>query len=105
MLELNESYNGYHMEMPIGEEFELRLPEDPTTGYQWSLRSSGEPVCMPLGNDFKTTSGQTGQGGNHYWHFQAAQAGNANIELVYQRPWEEDEKQGKRFSLHVRVPE
>ncbi len=105
MLELDASYDGHHMEMPIGEEFEISLPENPTTGYQWSLKSSGEPVCVPIGNVFKTTSAPPGHGGSRYWRFQVAQAGLANIELVYQRPWERDEKHGEKFTLHVHVPE
>jgi inhibitor of cysteine peptidase len=104
MLELNESFNEQHVDMPIGEIFEIRLPENPTTGFQWSLKSSGEPVCVPLGNVFEPTNGPPGHGGSHYWRFQAAQVGQVNIELVYQRPWERDEKHGEKFTLHVRVP-
>ncbi len=105
MLELDASYNERQMEMPVGEEFEIRLAENPTTGYQWSLQASGEPVCVTLGNVFKGAGEQPGRGGSRYWRFQVARAGDANIELVYRRSWERDEKHEEKFVLHVRVPE
>ena len=106
MLKLDESSNGQKIELHSGQRFEIGLPEIPTTGFRWSLVSSGKPACVALDNfyeqpDIHALDAQ----GNHYWRFQAAQAGHGNIELVYQRPWEHAGNPARRFTLNVRVIE
>ena len=103
MLYLDESYNEREVELHVGEGFEICLPENPTTGFRWRLVSNGEPVCI-LQNDFFEPSDRTpGRGGRHYWRFQAAQVGVVNIDLVYQRSFEQEETPARKFTLRVRI--
>jgi inhibitor of cysteine peptidase len=106
MLQLDESSNGQEIQLHSGQQFEIRLPEIPTTGFRWSLVSSGEPACVALDNFYKHPVIQApGAEGNHHWRFQAVQAGQGTIDLVYQRPWEHAENPARRFTLNVRVTE
>ncbi len=105
MLYLDESYNEREIELRVGEEFEIRLPENPTTGFRWSLVSNGEPVCVLQSDFFEPSDRTPGRGGSHYWRFQAAQVGLGNIDLVYRRSFEQQETPARRFTLHVRVHE
>jgi inhibitor of cysteine peptidase len=106
MQQLNESSNGQEIELSCGQRFEIRLPENPTTGFRWSIVSNGEPACIALDNAYEPPDALAhGQEGTHYWRFETAQAGEGTIELVYQRSWEHGKNPARRFTLHVRVKE
>ena len=106
MQQLNESSNGQEIELQSGQQFEIRLPENPTTGFRWNLVSNGEPACIALDNAYESPDVPAhGQEGTHYWRFEAAQAGEGIIELVYQRSWEHGRNPVRRFILNVRVKE
>src|SRR5712692_5765948 len=104
MLELDETYNGKNVELQISQQFEIRLPEIPTTGFQWKLVSSGEPACVALDNFYEQPQIHSlDSEGKHYWRFQAAHEGLGNIELVYQRPWEQGAAPMQQFRLGVHI--
>src|SRR5581483_7057383 len=76
MVTAEESASGQSMTLPVGETLELRLPENPTTGYRWSVVENGADVLTPveeqrgarptaLGHRRPTAgcSGPSGQGG------------------------------------------
>lgn len=103
MLYLDESYNEREIELGVGEEFEISLPENPTTGFRWSLASGGEPVCVLQSDFFEPADGTPGRGGSHHWRFQTVQVGLGNIDLVYQRSFEQGVAPARRFTLDVRI--
>ncbi len=109
MQQLNESSNGQEIQLHSGEKFEIGLLEIPTTGFRWSLVSSGEPACIALDNFYEQPDVHAvhafDQEGTHYWRFEAAQAGLGQIELVYRRSWEQAQNAARRFTLNVRVME
>lgn len=57
MIHLGESSNGHDLELPVGEVFELCLPENPTTEFRWQLTSNGEPACVLLSHFFEAPDG------------------------------------------------
>ena len=38
-LRISSEHDGAHLQAKIGDNIELRLPENPTTGYRWSIES------------------------------------------------------------------
>src|SRR5437660_4307603 len=81
MPEIGKEHSGSELNLEIGESLELRLPENPTTGYRWQLRSSGSPV-LELMEDSPSPAGEAvGAGRVRRWVFRAAQAGLARLEL------------------------
>ncbi|GAC1447122.1 MAG: hypothetical protein PVSMB4_01560 [Ktedonobacterales bacterium] len=104
MLELDESADGHEFVLQTAQSFAIRLDENPTTGYRWSLAAGGEPTCVLIDQAFERTDGPPGQGGSHRWQFRTAQAGRGAIELVLSRPWESGAAPVRRFALLVRVP-
>jgi inhibitor of cysteine peptidase len=101
MLTLDESANGQDVELGVGQELEVRLRENPTTGYRWRLASAAAPACQLI-KDYLGVSGEThGGGGIHHWLFQGVQAGSGTIQLVLRRSWEPEAAQ--TFALQVRV--
>ena len=103
MLHLEEGDNEREIELSVGEEFEIHLLENPTTGFQWLLISNGEPACTLQSNFFETASGPPGRGGSHYWRFQAVQVGIGHIDLVYKQPWVQEKTPARRVTLHARI--
>src|SRR5258706_14307150 len=106
MQQLNESSNGQEIELPRGQRFEIRLPENPTTGFRWSLVSNGEPACVALDNAYEPPDVLThGQEGTHYWRFEAAQAGEGTIWVVYQPVWGKGGNSARTFTVDLVVME
>ena len=105
MLYLDESSNEHEIELGIGEEFELRLPENATTGFRWQFASNGEPACVLESNFFEPADSTRtpGRGGTRSWRFQAAQEGLGTIELVYRRAFEPQALPARHFSLRVHI--
>ncbi len=106
MQQLNESSNGQNLDLQPGQKFEIRLRENPTTGFRWNMLSNGEPACKALDDVYEPPSSSVqahGQEGSHAWQFEAAQAGHSKIELVYRRSWEREGNAARRFTLDVRV--
>jgi len=103
MLQIDEHSNGSKIELSTGENFEIILRENPTTGYRWNPSSSGEPACKLLDNSFYIDSGSPGNGGSHSWQFQAVKEGIGKIEFAYQRPWEQVKPPAQSFTLSVHV--
>ena len=106
MQQLNESSNGQEIQLQTGQKFEIGLPEIPTTGFRWSLVSSGAPACVALDNFYQQPDIHAlDQEGTHHWQFEAAQAGLGQIEIVYRRSWGQVENAARRFTMGVRVIE
>ncbi|MHB1314835.1 MAG: protease inhibitor I42 family protein [Christensenellales bacterium] len=76
-----------------GEKFTIRLPENPTTGYAWSVKISDETVVKLDKDDYEATPTDTvivGSGGQRVLTFAALSKGTAAITLAYERSFEKD---------------
>lgn len=84
----------------------LTLPSNPSTGYRWQVRESASRVLRSLGPEIYSSPEQpevVGSAGESTWRFQAVQAGQDSLLLVYQRPWEVDAKPAKVFDCAITV--
>ena len=94
LISLNENNNGQNYTVKVGQEFVLSLASNPSTGYVWDFNKSIDDKLLELKidkayePDAAVISNIVGQGGKTYWKFKALQAGTAEIELRYARPWE-----------------
>ncbi len=93
------------IEAKTGETFTIKLEENPTTGYQWSIAVSDESVVMLDKDDYEPDdqSGElVGSGGTRVLTFKALKAGTATIGMVYERSWEPNPDDAKvQFSVTV----
>ncbi|MGI5848941.1 MAG: protease inhibitor I42 family protein [Christensenellales bacterium] len=75
-----------------GQSFTIKLEENPTTGYQWSVSISDESI-VKLENDYykqePTDKQLVGAGGYRMLTFKGLKQGNATITLIYERSFEE----------------
>ena len=85
----DQTDNGGNYSVSLGAAIELRLPENPTTGYSWNL---SVPAGIAVLNDSylpsETSGGVVGSGGTRIWFLKAVQPGEQVVSGVYRRPWE-----------------
>lgn len=75
----------------MNQQFELKLPSNPTTGYVWIVRQLPEQVALTGVNYAQSPDckkGMTGCGGNTTLHFKALKAGAGKLIVQYSQPWE-----------------
>lgn len=94
------------LELHEGQEFNLRLPSNPTTGFRWVMRENAAPQLKQLGPEVYTTpeeAGVVGSAGVSTWRFRAVARGEARLELDYRRPWENGVAAAKNFDCRISV--
>ncbi len=102
MLQIDKNQSGGEVEVSLGDSFEVRLPENPTTGYRWALHSSGGPSLEIQEDTFEGQGGgDLGAGGVHRWRFRTVQEGTADLVMEYRRSWEK--RAAETFRVTIRV--
>lgn len=102
----DQSNNGGTYPVAPGAEIQLRLPENPTTGFLWNL--SVTPGLSIMNDTYipDDTSGKlVGAGGTHVWFLKAIGPGDQGISGIYRRTWEPSTANATRFSLSLIVGE
>ena len=87
----------------VNEEFEVTLDSNPSTGYEWQVRSIDETIAKLVNDEYiPPESGLVGAGGEQVLTFEALEEGKTTIVLEYIRPWE-PETQASIYSVDVIV--
>ncbi len=103
---LTEVDSGKTISLSPGEQFELALYGNPTTGYQWEIQSYDAGLISPVDNPgFAQSTSLVGAGGVFKFTFQATAPGNTPLKLVYHRPFEKKAKPLRKFSIAVNIGE
>jgi len=102
VITLDQNNSGQTLDLPVGQVLELRLAENPTTGYRWAFVENGAPVCVVVNDHFDAPAGPPGRGGEHTWQIKGAAPGECNIALQYRRGFQ-SEAAAQSFRLHVNV--
>ena len=105
MLYIDESFLHQTIHLPVGQVIELRLNENPTTGFRWSFTQDGSPSCAVISDSFTPQEGPPGAGGRHTWQIKAMQVGDCHLELRYRRPHELNTPPAQTFDVDVLVAE
>jgi len=102
---ITEQDNGRDIDLSAGEMLIVRLPANPSTGYNWSV--AGEPAPLKLQKStFHKKSGNgeaVGASGISVFQLAATSSGIANLTLVYRRSWEYNSPPMKTFAVRVNV--
>ena len=88
MITLDQSAAGQIVDDSVGQVIELRLPENPSTGFRWQFAADLGPACAVVGDTYTAAANRPGASGEHTWTLQAAQPGVCELRLVYRRPFE-----------------
>ena len=99
---LTSANNGQTIRVPQGASVELRLPENPTTGYRWFLVGP-PPALAVVQDDYSSSGSMPGSGGERRWVFQAKTPGKAMLQLKRWREWEGESSVVERYALTLEV--
>ncbi len=93
---LYQGDNGKTLTLQVGEQFTIKLPENPSTGYQWNLQTNpqSQMVVSVVSDKFNPSkSNLMGAGGERVLGYQATNTGTVQIYGFHERPWEKREAQ------------
>lgn len=102
-LKVMEMDSGAMIELRVGDQIELVLEANPTTGYNWELAEEISVVKRIGEPEFTPDSKALGAGGKVGMRFQAIASGKEWLRLVYRRSWEEGVAPEKTFELYILV--
>jgi inhibitor of cysteine peptidase len=79
----------------------VRLPENGTTGYVWSIAERGDGIVLADDDRVAATDGAAGAGGEHVFRLRAEQAGDWQIGFRLAREWESRALEERRLTVRV----
>jgi inhibitor of cysteine peptidase len=97
---------GQEIDIDVGQEFIIALGSNPTTGYSWQA-SYDETMLELVGGEptyeaDETDENVVGAGGVEYFRFLTLKAGETEITMTYERPWEDGETvETKVFTVNI----
>jgi copper homeostasis protein (lipoprotein) len=104
---LAEGDSGKSIDVSQGERVVVRLGSNRSTGYRWSLLTSGtEALTRLAAGEYAQevgADGKPGAGGSESWYFQASASGEEELRFEYRRPWEEHVPAAKSTKYTIRV--
>jgi inhibitor of cysteine peptidase len=109
-LVIDASQDGQTLQVAEGAEVIVRLPANPSTGYQWEVTGTDRSFGYPAASHYVPyLDGPIGSGGTmeFVWKTQGflPLAGSHALLLEYRRPWEENASPADTFSVTVVVVE
>ena len=105
-LTLTEEDSGKPIKVRVGARIEVRLCENPTTGYRWSLADFKSESLAVESDLYEPAAGAaTGGGGIRRFDFAAKSAGKGELRMVKKRSWETEERAAAIFQLDVTIAE
>jgi inhibitor of cysteine peptidase len=89
------------VEADVGDEVVIRLPENATTGYLWSVALSGGNLEV-VGDTFTSPAEGIGSGGERMIRVRGTAAGRGDVTLRLGRPWEDSPVEERLLTVVVR---
>jgi inhibitor of cysteine peptidase len=103
LVEVDEKDDGRKIDLHTGDELQISLAENPTTGFHWVVEDLARTICDLVADPFESGSPTArGSGGVHHWRLKAKEKGEGKVILNYRRSWE-TKAPSKTFTLSIRV--
>ena len=100
---LSGSDNGKTITVHIGDEIDIALDSNPTTGFQWAIDKSNDSLLTLKQSDYSASSNLIGSGGTQTFKFVAKSAGTVNLQLKYWRSFEGDKSIIQRYAVTIQI--
>lgn len=102
---LTEQDNGRDVDLSVGTDLLVKLPSNPSTGYNWSIAGDPSPLKLEKASFRKSTTKAkvVGASGTAVFRLTANSSGLATLTLVYRRSWEYNIPPIKTFAVRVDV--
>ncbi|HXH39670.1 MAG TPA: protease inhibitor I42 family protein [Thermoanaerobaculia bacterium] len=89
--------------VPLSEEVVLELEENPSTGYRWTIETTGESVEQLASTFTPSPSAGIGGGGRRVVRFLASRPGTTTIRAALRRTWEQSDRMIKQYAVTITV--
>ncbi|MDQ4005985.1 MAG: protease inhibitor I42 family protein [Actinomycetota bacterium] len=108
LLTLDQDDSGTDVRLAVGEEMEVRLRSNASTGYSWQLAGDDldEDVLQVISSEYEPDEGSedlAGAGGTEIWRFRARGPGSVPVALEYTFGGDETREPAGEFSVVVTV--
>jgi len=101
---LTEKDNGRTVKLTSGQNLQIILSGNPTTGYSWNIVSIDQAVLKQVGKkEYKPESNRIGADGDATFLFKTTGRGKTILKLAYFRVWEKDVPYEKMFTVTLLV--
>jgi inhibitor of cysteine peptidase len=98
---LSERDNDCTVEVSVGSILTVRLQENPTTGYSWSVEAANG--LEQVGDSFEAAGEAIGEAGVRVLQFRATRPGSHELRLKNWREWEGEDSDTNRFGINIIV--
>jgi inhibitor of cysteine peptidase len=99
---VDQNSSGQQIDVNVGDSVVVVLPENPTTGFLWAIRTDLLPVAELRSDTFDPVAGEMfGAPGVRRITFDATQAGQATLRLENRQEWEPNAAAADTFSITV----
>lgn len=102
-MKLSENDAGKTVEMSVGDELEIAVPGNPTTGYVWEVSSHDANVLKLTNAGFYADNMAIGAGGVEIIKFHAIAEGKSELKLIFHRPFEHNMPPLKTFEATISI--
>lgn len=102
---LHEEDNGKVIQLRVGAEIRVELSGTPTTGYWWYLQDLDEEFLERVKEESIELSPPGIHGGKAVgiWVLKTKKPGCTFLKLIHHRPWEQDKKASRSFSVELKI--
>lgn len=100
---LSDSDNGKSITVHVGDELDIALSSNPTTGYDWAIDKGDNSLLTFMQMNYQSSSSAIGSGGTDTFKFVAKSAGTVNLSLKYWRSFEGDKSIIRRYAVTIQI--
>lgn len=105
IIPVDEKKKGENIDLVVGDEVEISLQGNPTTGYEWMIdRLDAKTLSLVNEPEYKSTGDALGSGGQYIIRIKTVAPGDTTIRLVYRRSFDKKEvppADEYEISLHI----
>lgn len=94
--------SGRTLELSKGQEFDVVLRANPSTGYSWEITDIPNFI-KSRGKEFKPDSKKLGSPGKTTLHFEVEGSGKGILKLDYGKQWEKENQSKREWSVRLVV--
>jgi inhibitor of cysteine peptidase len=100
---LSETDNGKTIQVHVGEEIDLALTSNASTGFAWTIEKSNNALLTLKHSDYRGSSNVPGSSGTQTFTFMAKSPGTVTLQLKYWRSFEGDKSIEQRFAVVIQI--
>ena len=101
-IQLTERDSGRQIELNVGDQLNITLPANPTTGFQWEVSNVDSTILRPMGEpEFEPASNEVGSGGQIKFRYEVVGTGQTELQLIHHRMFEENVPPIQTFEVNI----